>query len=199
MLSESFDFFSGDRSDKQQPVDFLKKFHRAMHDSRVTTDAPLIRAFGDYLKTDSLAEEWYNNKNTLNTKPTWDNFEAVFRTCFPGVQKAKKSPVDLERELSELMLEEKTLATTVPYGGQDTWSHVVFAEKALDLVKWVGIEKTRSSLTRVRDNLLAVFKEKISGSVASWKVFCKEIKAIDIDILRDWVRREEVKEKKERE
>jgi hypothetical protein len=120
MSSKSFDFFSGDGSGKQQPVDFLKKFHRAMCDSWVTTDAPLVRAFSNYLKTDSLAEEWYNDKDILNTKPIWDNFEATFRIHFPGVQKAKKSPVDLERELSELMLEEKTLATTVPYVGQDT-------------------------------------------------------------------------------
>jgi hypothetical protein len=57
----------------------------------------------------------------------------VFKIRFPGVQKAKKSPADLERELSVLMLGEKTLATTMTYGGQDTWSHVIFTEKALDL------------------------------------------------------------------
>ena len=106
---------------------------------------------------------------------------------FPGVQKAKKSLVDLERELSMLKLDKKTLATTMSYGGQDAWSHVVFAEKALDLAKQAGIEMTRSSLTGVHDNLPTVFKEKISGSVASWETFCAEIKAVDIDTLCIWV------------
>ena len=199
MASDPVDFFIGDGSDKQQPVDFLKKFNRAMRDSRITTDIALIKAFGDYLKTDSPAEDWYTNQDTPNTKPAWDDFETTFKTRFPGVQKAKKSPADLERELSELKLDKKTLAATVAYGGQDAWSHVVFAEKALDLAKRAGLEKTRSSLTGVRDNLPEVFKEKISGGIATWEKFCTEIKAIDIDILRDWVKKEEAKEMKEKE
>ena len=76
--NSSVDFFSGDGSDKQQPVDFLKKFCHAMRDMRVTQDAPLIKAFGDYLKTDSPVEEWYTNQDILTTAPTWDNFESVF-------------------------------------------------------------------------------------------------------------------------
>jgi hypothetical protein len=56
-------------------------------------------------------EEWYNNQNSPNNTPTWDNFEKAFKTQFPGVQKARKSPADLERELSELELDRKTLAT----------------------------------------------------------------------------------------
>jgi len=200
MTSNSLvDFFSSDGSDKQQPVDFLKKFHHAMRDTQVTQDAPLVKAFGNYLKTDSPAEEWYTNQDILTTVPTWDNFESAFRTCFPGVQKAKKSSVDLERELSMLKLDKKTLATMVSYGGQDTWSYVVFVEKALDLAKRAGIETMRSSLTGVHDNLPTVFKEKVSGSVASWETFCAEIKAVDIDTLWDWVKKEEVKERKERE
>jgi hypothetical protein len=35
--------------------------------------------------------------------------------------------------------------------------------------------------------------------VASWETFCAEIKAVDIDTLRDWVKKEEAKERKERE
>lgn len=193
------DFFSGDSSDGQQPVDFLKKFRRAMRELRITTEPALIKAFSDYLRTDSPAEEWYNDQNIPNAIPTWDDFETAFKTRFPGVQKARKSPADLERELSELRLDRKTLATTMTYGGQDAWSHVVFAEKALDLAKRAGLEKTRSSLTRVRDDLPEVFKERISGNVGTWEIFCAEIKAIDVDTLRDWVRKEETKEKKEKE
>jgi hypothetical protein len=50
----------------------------------------------------------------------------------------------------------------------------------------------------VRDNLLAVFKEQISGSVASWEKFITEIKAVDIDTLRDWAKKEEANERKEK-
>jgi hypothetical protein len=91
------------------------------------------------------------------------------------------------------------LATTMAYGGQDTWSHIIFTEKALDLAKRTSLEKTRSSLTGVHDDLPKVFKEKISGNVGTWEIFCTEIKAIDIDTLWDWVRKEQAKEKKEAE
>jgi hypothetical protein len=170
-----------------------------MCELHVTSDTALVEAFRNYLKTDSPAEEWYTDQDTPTAKPTWKNFKTAFKTCFPGVQKAKKSPADLERELLDLKLDKKTLAATVAYGGQDGWSHVVFAEKALDLAKRAGIKKTRSSLTGVRNNLPEIFKEKISSSVETWGVFCMKIKAIDIDTLRDWVRKEEVKERKEQE
>ena len=199
MASDPVDFFIGDGSDKQQPVDLLKKFNHAMCNSRITTDITLLKAFGNYLKTHSPAEDWYTNQDTPNTKPAWDNFETVFKTHFPGVQQAKKSPADLERELSKLKLDKKTLVATVAYGGQDAWSHVVFVEKALDLVKRAGLEKMRSSLTGVRDNLPEVFKENISGGIVTWEKFCTEIKAIIIDILRDWVKKVEAKEMKEKE
>lgn len=106
----------------------------------------------------------------------------MFKTCFLGVQKVKKSPADLERELSELRLDKRPLVATVAYGGQDAWSHIVFTEKALDLAKCTGIEKTRSSLTGVHDNLPKIFKEKISGSIGTWEVLCAEIKAIDMTL-----------------
>jgi len=84
-------------------------------------------------------------------------------------------------------------------GGQDACSHVVFTEKALDLAKHAGIKKMRSLLTGVHDNLPEVFKEKISCSIRTWEKFCTELKAIDINTLRDWVKKEEAKEKKEKE
>jgi hypothetical protein len=89
--------------------------------------------------TDSPAEEWYTDQDTPVTKPTWENFETAFKACFPGVQKAKKSLADLERELANLRLDKKTLVATVVYRGQDAWSHVVFTEKALDLAKHMVI------------------------------------------------------------
>jgi len=77
--NSSVDFFSGDGSNKQQPMDFLKKkFCHAMHNMQVTQDAPLVKAFGDYLKTDSPEEEWYTNQDILTTMPTWDNFKSAF-------------------------------------------------------------------------------------------------------------------------
>ncbi|KAF8234497.1 hypothetical protein L208DRAFT_1261329, partial [Tricholoma matsutake] len=188
--SSSINFFSSNGSDKQQPMDFLKKFNHAMHEACVSLDTALIKAFGDYLKTDSPAEEWHTDKDTTTTKSTWEGFKTAFKMHFPSVQKAKKSLADLEREFSNLRLDRKTLATTVAYEKQDVWSHVVFAEKALDLAKCARIKKTRSSLTGVCDNLPEVFKEKISGSVGTWEVFCAEIKAIDINTLRNWMRKE---------
>ena len=188
-------YFSGNGGDKQQPVDFLKKFHCAMHESNITSEAALVKA---YLKTDSPAEEWYIDQETPANKPAWGNFENTFKVHFPGVQKAKKSLADLERKLSKLRLNKKTLATTINYGGQDAWSHIVFAEKVLDLAKQASLEKTRSSLTTVHDNLPEVLKEKISSS-GTWEAFCTEMKAVNIDTLRDWVKKEEVKEKKEKE
>jgi len=76
-------------------VDFLKKFNCTMCNSHVNTDTTLIKAFRDYLKTNSPAEDWYADQNALNTKPTWDEFETAFKMHFPGVQKVVRKTLKL--------------------------------------------------------------------------------------------------------
>ena len=95
-------------------------------------DTRMISSFENYLKYNSLADEWFKEQ-VAQTK--WKDLEKVFLIRFPPIQKAKKSELELERELCELRLTVEELRKKVKYAGEDVWSHVAFAEKALSLAQ----------------------------------------------------------------
>jgi len=64
---------------------------------------------------------------------TWKTLEKDFLVRFPPIQKVKKSESELEREFCKLRLTANKLGKKVKYAGEDVWSHVAFAEKALNL------------------------------------------------------------------
>ena len=97
----------------------------------LTTDEAKISNFQNYLGSDSPAEEWYEATGKALNK--WADFELAFFTQFPTMEKAKKTAVELERELAGLKLRVEDLGKKQKYGGQEVWSHIAFAENALDL------------------------------------------------------------------
>jgi len=74
----------------------------AVNNSNMNTDEAKITNFQNYLESDSLVEDWYEDKGKVFTK--WPDFELAFFTQFPMMDKAKKTPVELERELAGLKL-----------------------------------------------------------------------------------------------
>lgn len=151
------------------------------------TDKEKIESFGDHLKSGSPAEEWYSD--TATPKATWAAFEAAFQVRFPGVVKAKKTGTDLERDLAAMRLKPGDLGKTEKFGGEEVWTHMVFADKALDLAKRAGIDNGSSSIWAVRDHLPDIIKEKVGESQTSWHSFCNAIKAVELGHIRDGVKK----------
>ena len=96
-------------------------------------DEQKINLFELYLKSDSLAEEWYNEVKT--PKKTWLELEQEFKTRFPNIKKATKTAPELERELGVMRIAMEELGKTKKYRGEDVYTHMVFTEKILDLAK----------------------------------------------------------------
>ena len=94
MQLENIPEFAGTQDDKSQPSDFLKAIKCSFLTSGATTDIQKVSLFELYLKSDSPAEEWYNDANTL--KKMWQELEQGFKTRFPNTQKATKTPPELE-------------------------------------------------------------------------------------------------------
>ena len=64
MQLENITEFAGTQDDKSQPSDFLKVIKHAFLASNTMTDVQKVSLFELYLKSDSPAEEWYNDANT---------------------------------------------------------------------------------------------------------------------------------------
>ena len=106
----------------------------------------------------------------------------------------KKTKLELERELAEMKIKVEDLGMTEKYRGEDVYTHMVFAEKILDLAKQAKIETTMSlGLFTLQDNLLEVLMEKVPEDQASWMLFANAIKAVEMGYIR-----EEVQKHKER-
>ena len=94
----------------------MKVYRRAtVNNSNMNTDAVKIENFQNYLGSDSPAEEWYEATGKVLTK--WPEFELVFFTKFPMMDKAKKTAVELERELAGLKLRVEDLGKKEKYRG----------------------------------------------------------------------------------
>ena len=105
------------------------------------------------------------------------------------MDKAKKTAVELERELAGLRLRVEDLGKKEKYGGQEVWSHVTFVENALNLAQRAKIDMGMSSLWVVQDGLPEVVCEKVPENQTSWVTFCAAIKAVDMGHIRDGIRK----------
>ena len=147
MQLENIPEFSGTQDDKTQPTDFLKVVKRSFVASGTTTDDQKVGLFELYLKSNSPAEEWYNDAKTV--KKTWMELEQGFKTRFPNIKKATKTVPELERELRVMRIKTEELGKMEKYRGEDVYTHIIFAEKVIDLAKRAKVEDSTSGLWNI--------------------------------------------------
>jgi hypothetical protein len=186
MSHERVPTFAGTGNDEVQPSEFIKIFRRATRGS-FTDEESWIDGLGDYLKTGSPAEAWFLKPNT--PKKVWPAFKTAFEKEFPDVGRAEKTPQDLERELLAMRLRTENLGKTERYANDDVWTHVAFAQRALDLARRAGIAAGTSNIWQVRDSLPDVVREKVPERQTDWSTFCDSIKQVDISHIREGARK----------
>jgi hypothetical protein len=118
---------------------------------------------------------------------SWNVFETQFKTQFLGIQKAKKMPVELQREMVMLELRVEDLDKMELYGGVEVEMHKIHAKKLLNLAKWAKIDTGAANIVFVRNRLPEVLKNKVDKSHTNWTTFCTAIKMVDKAYKRDRV------------
>ena len=187
MQLENIPEFSGTQEDTTQPTDFLKAIKRSFLANGTTSDDQKVGLLELYLKSDSPAEEWFNEAKT--PKKTWLELEQGFKARFPNIKKATKTVPELERELGAMRIKTEELGKTEKYRGEEVYTHMIFAEKILDLAKRAKVEGSTSGLWSVRDELPEILREKIPEDQPSWTAFAQAIKDIDMGHIREGVRK----------
>ena len=110
--------FTGTQEDPIQPTDFLKNINHCFMSSGVTpSDEQKINAIGLWLKSESPAEEWFNDEATPKDK--YINLEQSFKKWFPNIERMNKSRLELERELADMRIKPEELGKTEKYRGED--------------------------------------------------------------------------------
>jgi hypothetical protein len=197
-MSQRRDLFGGEVDDKEQPGDFLRRFRSEMRAEGIKDNVDKIGAFEDFIRVNSTADEWYQKLGNAE-KASWSAFEKAFKERFPGIEKATKSNTELERELQGMRLRSEDLGKTEIVQGTEVYTHIAFANRALQLAKRAAIDAGSNSIWQVRDHLPDVIKDKVGESHTNWQSFCNEIKAVELAHIRDGVAKYEKQIKKERE
>ena len=116
--------FSGTQDDAIQPTEFLKTInHSLMGLGTIPSDEQRITTVSLWLKSESPAEEWFND--TATPKVKYPEFEQSFKQHFLNVEKIKKTKLELERELAEMRIKMEDLGTMEKYRGEDIYTHTV--------------------------------------------------------------------------
>ena len=140
MQLENITEFAGTQDDKSQPSDFLKVIKPAFLPSNTMTDVQKVSLFELYLKSDSPAEEWYNDANT--PKKMWLELEQEFKVRFPNTKKATKTAPELEQGLGAMRITTEELGKTEKLPevlrekiqeSQTSWTAFVQAIKDVDM------------------------------------------------------------------
>ena len=84
------------------------------------------------------------------------------------------------------------------YTGEDVWSHVAFAEKALSLAQQAKINTSSNLIWKVRNELPDIIRQKVKETHTTWDDFCKAIKEVDMGHIQDGMKRHH-REKKEKD
>jgi hypothetical protein len=88
-----------------------------------------------------------------------------------------------------MRIKTEELGKTEKYRGEDVHTHVVFAEKILDLAKQAKMEESTSGLWKVREKLPETLREKIPEDQSSWREFAQAIKKVGMGHIREGVRK----------
>lgn len=185
MSSKETDFWFEGIDGKMSPGEFIRRFMREMKGG---TEEDRLENFEYYLKEGSEADEWFRGL-VADKKKKWADLKAEFDTRFPGVKKAKASPVEIERELIDMRLPDDDVGVKNPE--TEAYKHVEFANRLMAKARAAGIENGKSSILAVRDKLPRILKEKVKEAQADWKAFTDEIAGVDME----WIRNEREKEK----
>ena len=110
-------------------------------------------------------------------------------------RKGKADRAELERKLCELRLKVEDLGKKEKYAGEDVYTHIIFSEKALSLVK---ISIGLNSIWKVWDKLPDIIQQKVKEMYTTWTEFCTAIKGVEMAHIRNGVKKYQ-KEKEERE
>ncbi|KAJ3831925.1 hypothetical protein F5878DRAFT_41722 [Lentinula raphanica] len=190
MVDTKISEFGGDIDERQNPVDFERAFLRTMRASRVER-AEYVKEFELYLKHGSPADTWYAEKAPALGE--WDTFIAAFRTQFPAPKVQARTPMEYERILVELRLEESKMLDRHPETHDYMWRW--YADELLRYAKLAKVDSGCSSIITVRDALPYALKCKVGDEHGNWTSFVEAIKAIQKQEIEEGLERKRFMEK----
>ena len=196
-MAEVIPLFYGDRTTAENGNDFLKAFNRNILSTNPhPTDAQKIDILLNYLGTDSLAEKWYQSLAGAHLT-SWDVFMQAFKARWPLHTSATQMSEEYQMELLALTIPENEVGSIKSVGRQKIWTHVKWAEEALELATLAEIETELMLIWQVKKQLPKAVRKLLDDKYPEWKVFTDAVKGLSTTKLQE--EREDIQERTRRE
>ena len=189
--------FYGDGTPQENPSDFLKAFNWSMRYSNpAAMDEEKIVALADYLGSDSPAETWYQSLTPVQ-RTQWVDFTTAFYTRWPRRTSAKKTSREYQVELLAHKMLDDNVGVTKMVGRQSVWTHIKWAEDAMQLATLAEIHQGLTLVWQVLEQLPRAVLKQLDSEYGDWTAFTMVVKNLDTTKLK-WERME-IEEKKKNE
>ncbi|KAG1811119.1 uncharacterized protein BJ212DRAFT_1302034 [Suillus subaureus] len=143
--------------------------------------------------TSNSTLEWFHSKpdkNAQNFLKEVDHYIILSNLKTKAAKTYKPhSPIDGQQSLSQRKqastINEEELGMQVVVAGVPTWAHLQFHAWLQQLVNKAGMSETAGLVYQVRENLPMVIKELTTPGLTDWVKFLDEIKALNMNKLRE--------------
>lgn len=167
-------FWGDDEHGEENPQDFLKAMQRWGLNKSNATNAQKLENFGLNLKSNSVAEQWWDALPT-NDNDTWDHLVSTFKKCWPSKAPTVKTIEEKQAALEGTRISEEEVGKHVMTNGIEEFAHVVWADK---------IEKLTAAIPDANGLLISTVRksmpkalQKVTGSGhTTWTAFCRAVR-----------------------
>ena len=202
-MAEAVPLFYGDRAATENASDFMKAYNRSMMFlNPQATDAQKIESLSNFLGTNSLAEQWYEDL-VANNPASWQDLVIAFNARWPAGRSAKQTSGEYQTELLGHKIADEDVGVIKMVGRQQKWSHVKWAEDVLELATLAGIRDGPTLIYQVRKNLPKAIRKQLDNEYPNWVAFTTAVMDVgtvklteDREDREDRKRKEEEKERK---
>ena len=196
-MAETVPLFHGDRAMAENASDFIKVYNRSMMFlNPLATDRQKMLVLPNYFRMGSPAEKWYDNL-MVNPPATWEDLVTAFNERWPTVNSAMQTLEEYQMELLKLKMVEEDIGVIKTIGWQRVWTHVKWAEEALELANLAGIRAGPTLIWQVKKNLPKVIRKQLDNEYADWTAFTTVVK--DVNTMKLKQEREDIEERKRQE
>jgi len=167
--------FTGEDDDAIKPRDFLKRTQRYLM-ATAWEDEEKVDYFEMWLKSRSVAEQWFGNLKTAK-KETWKELCKAFKERWLERPMVQKTTAEKQAELEGERITEVELGKKVKVNGTEVYAHIAWANKIEKLAKAIP-DNNNLLVVGCQRQLPPTLKALVSSSHDTWTVFCAVVRAI---------------------
>jgi hypothetical protein len=176
-------FWGDDNHEDENPQDFINSIEILFVQRPNFTDAQKLKTFQLYLKSGSVAKQWWNGLPSTDND-TWDHLVSAFGTRWPEKTPTVKTVEEKQAALERARITEDEVGTRVKIQGVEEFAHVVWADKIEKLA--TAIPDTNGLLIGAIRKTMPKSLQKVVGSGhKNWAAFCAAVRTATLTEIEE--------------